>query len=101
MNHHLRFPKGSRRVEAALVGAGAFGCSLLAQSRRMSLLRTGIAVDREAATAAAGFAAAGVPTVDIAQCDTAAEARAAWDRGHYVATGNLNAVIDLPFDILV
>ena len=101
MNHHLRFPKGSRRVEAALVGAGAFGRSLLAQSRRMSLLRTGITVDREAATAAAGFAAAGVPTVDIAQCNTAAEARAAWDRGHYVATGNLDAVIDLPFDILV
>ena len=101
MNHHLRFPAGSRRVEAALVGAGAFGKSLLAQGRRMTLLSTRIAVDRDAATAAAGLAAAGTPAAEVALCADATEARAAWDRGQSIATGQLDAVIDLPYDILV
>lgn len=101
MNHHLRFPPGSRRVEAAVVGAGAFGRSFLAQGRRMALMGARIAVDRDVATAAAGFAAVGVPAPDIAGCATAAEARIAWDRGACVAADRLDTVLDLPFDVLV
>lgn len=101
MNHHLRFPEGSRRIEAAVVGAGAFGRSFLAQGRRMTLMGARIAVDRDASTAAAGLAAAGVPAREIAICSTASEARTAWEHGDSVATGRLDAVLDLPFDVLV
>lgn len=101
MNHHLRFPPGSRRVEAAVVGAGAFGRSFLAQGRRMALMGARIAVDRDATLAAAGLAAAGVPAGAIVSCSTAAEARAAWEAGHCIATGSLDDVLELPFDVLV
>ncbi len=101
MNHHLRFPPGSRRIEAAVVGAGAFGRSFLAQGRRMALMGARIAVDRDAVTAAAGLAAANVPRGDIALCVNSIESRAAWDRGHCIATGSLDSILDLPFDVLV
>ena len=101
MNHHLRFPPGSRRIEAAVVGAGAFGRSFLAQGRRMPLMGARIVVDRDIATAAAGFTAIGIPAPDIAGCATAAEARAAWDRGACVAADRLDTVLGLPFDVLV
>lgn len=67
----------------------------------MTLMGARIAVDRDASTAAAGLAAAGVPAREIAICSTALEARTAWERGDSVATGRLDAVLDLPFDVLV
>jgi predicted homoserine dehydrogenase-like protein len=101
MNYHTRFPAGSRPAETALVGAGAFGRSFLAQGRRMALMNARIAVDRQADIAAAAFAAVGWPDSAIAICTTPAEAAAAWNAGHAVAAARLDVVLDLPFDILV
>jgi len=58
-------------------------------------------VDREAAIAAAAFAAVGVPAGEISCCVTAAEAAAAWRAGRCIAASRLETVLDLPFDILV
>jgi predicted homoserine dehydrogenase-like protein len=101
MNYRTRFPAGSRPVETALVGAGAFGRSFLGQGRRMALMNARIAVDREASIAAAAFIAVGVPAGDIAQCATPEQASAAWQAGRHVAAGRLDTVLHLPFDILV
>jgi len=60
-----------------------------------------IAVDRDAAIAAAAFAAIGVPDAEVASCGTPEEASAAWNAGRCIATGSLDAVLHLPFDILV
>ena len=101
MNHHVRFRPESRRVEAAVVGAGAFGRSFLAQGRRMRLMGARIAVDREAAIAAAGLVAAGAAAAEIAECATAADAKGAWERGLCIASASLDVILDLPFDVLV
>src|SRR4051812_7031593 len=101
MNYHQHFRASERTVEAALVGAGAFGRSLIEQSLNIPQLSVRIAVDISADSAAAAFAAVGMPEENIARCDSPATARDAWDRGLVVAAGSLDLVLDLPFDILV
>ncbi|WP_102959612.1 NAD(P)H-dependent oxidoreductase [Mangrovicella endophytica] len=101
MNSHLRFRRAERPVEAALVGAGAFGRSLLGQGRRMDLLNVRVAIDVTAERAAEAFRAVGWPQAEIATCRTAAEADAAWQRGEAVAAGDLTVVLGLPVDIVV
>ncbi|MFX4377567.1 hypothetical protein ABTA44_21180, partial [Acinetobacter baumannii] len=43
----------------------------------------------------------GRAAADIALCETAAEAEAAWVAGRAVAAGRLAGVLGLPFDIVV
>uniref|UniRef100_UPI001954458F hypothetical protein n=1 Tax=Klebsiella pneumoniae TaxID=573 RepID=UPI001954458F len=66
MNSHRRFARAERPIEVALIGAGAFGRSLLGQGRRMSLMNVRIAVDISAARAAEAFLADGRAAADIA-----------------------------------
>lgn len=101
MNSHQRFARAERPIEVALVGAGAFGRSLLGQGRRMPLMKVRIAVDVSAARAAEAFRADGWADADIAMCETATEAAAAWAAGRAVAAGRLAVVLGLPFDIVV
>lgn len=101
MNSHLRFAKATRPIEVALVGAGAFGRSLLGQGNRMKLLSVRIAVDVTAERAAEAFRATGRSDSEIALCDSPAEALAAWGAGKVVAAGRLDAVLGLPLDIVV
>ncbi len=101
MNYHSRYAGIVQPVETCLVGGGAFGQSLLAQARFIRRLSVRIVVDLSGEAAAAAFVAAGLPKADIRICDTAAEARAAWDAGRLVAAGSVETVIGLPFHILV
>ncbi|MBB3937254.1 flagellar biosynthesis protein FlgA [Aureimonas phyllosphaerae] len=101
MNSHQRFAKADRPVEALLVGAGAFGRSLLGQGRRMALLNVRVAVDTSVERAVEAFRAAGWSASEIAACTSAADARAAWDAGQCVASARLADVLALPVDILV
>ena len=101
MNTHLRFAQATRPVEAALVGAGAFGRSLLGQGRRMALLNVRVAVDLTSDRAAEAFRATGWADTDIARCETPTEAAAAWTDGRAVAAGRLTDVLALPIDIVV
>ena len=101
MNHHLRFRAATRAVEALLVGAGAFGRSLLGQGRRMLLLNVRVAVDTSAERAAEAFRDSGWAPAEIVLCGSAEEARAAWDAGLCVAAGRLADVLALPVDIVV
>ncbi|HVK91991.1 MAG TPA: flagellar biosynthesis protein FlgA, partial [Mycoplana sp.] len=59
------------------------------------------AVDMTAEAASRAFAAAGFTPSEIALCETAAAARAAWDSGKCVAAASLDIVLDLPFRLLV
>lgn len=101
MNSHTRFARAERPIEVALVGAGAFGCSLLGQGARMDLMNVRVAVDVSAERAAEAFRATGRADSDIALCATAEEAATAWDRGLSVAAGALDIVLPLPVDIVV
>jgi len=101
MNHHRYFAAAKRPVETCLVGTGSFGRSFLAQARRVPLMRARVAVDVDARTAAEALAAVGVARAEIALCATAAEARAAWEAGRTIAAGDLAAVLDLPFEVVL
>lgn len=101
MNFHAHYASIAKPVETCLVGSGGFGRSYLDQARRIALVNARIAVDMTADAAGRAFAAAGIDRREIALCETAAEARAAWATGRHVAAGRLESVIDLPFDMLV
>ncbi|WP_285294334.1 NAD(P)H-dependent oxidoreductase [Aureimonas altamirensis] len=101
MNAHNRFSRASRPIEVALVGAGAFGRSLLGQGRRMALMNVRVAVDVTAERAADAFRAVGWDAGQIVVCHSRAEAQAAWKAGHCVAAGRLADILSLPVDIVV
>ena len=82
-----------RPVRAALLGAGEFGLSLIAQARRMRGLRITAALDRDPARVAAALAAAGVPH---RRCASAAEARAAEAAGELALLDGIDDLLALP-----
>ncbi|PVE23573.1 flagellar biosynthesis protein FlgA [Microvirga sp. KLBC 81] len=101
MNYHTYYAKADRPVETCVVGTGGFGQSFLAQAQRVPLMNARIAVDVTAESAASGLRAAGVEPRKIQICESARDARAAWDRGEYIATGDFSLVAELPFDVVV
>lgn len=101
MNFHSLYAGIDRPVQTCVVGSGGFGQSFLAQAGRMKLMAARIAVDQDTATAANALAQAGIDRARIRACATPAEARRAWDEGHYIAADSVDTVIDLPFEVLV
>lgn len=103
MNFHTYFGGGAATapVETCIVGTGGFGRSFLAQGLRVPLMRTRVAVDVKAEIAAASMRAAGIADADISICETPEAARAAWDAGRYIATSQLETVLELPIDVVV
>ena len=101
MNYHSRYAGITSPIETCIAGSGAFGQSFLAQARFIEKMSARIAVDLTAEAAARALTAAGVATADIRLCATAAEARLAWNAGHYVAASRLDTVIGLPFQMVI
>jgi predicted homoserine dehydrogenase-like protein len=101
MNYHAYYAKADRPVETCVVGTGGFGQSFLAQAQRVPLMNARIAVDLTSKGAASGLRAAGIEARKIQVCETNRDAKAAWDRGDYIATDDLALVADLPFDVVV
>lgn len=103
MNYHTYFtvPNGAGPVQCCIIGTGGFGLSFLAQSRKIALLRTRVAIDLDANSAAAAMVAAGYPQDDVAICRTRVEAKSAWDSGRSIAADDISVVLDLPIDVVV
>jgi predicted homoserine dehydrogenase-like protein len=101
MNHLDYYASAQRPVETCVVGSGGFGRSFLAQGLRVPLMRARVAVDVDVAIAAAGFTALGVAPASIAQCQSAAQAQQAWDKGQFIAAADLAIVVGLPIDVVV
>jgi predicted homoserine dehydrogenase-like protein len=103
MNHHTYFAAeaGSTPVECCIVGTGGFGRSFLAQSRRMQLLSTRIAVDISAEPAAGALKWVGIAADAIAVCAAAEAARQAWEAGRFIAAGELEIVLGLPCSVVI
>ncbi len=103
MNYHTYFSSPTRiePVQTCIVGTGGFGRSFLAQGLRVPLMQTRVAVDVSAETAAASMRSAGIAGADVRICQSAVEARAAWDAGKFIAAGRLETILDLPLDVVV
>lgn len=99
MNHHSYFGAAARRVEACLVGSGAFGRSLLAT--RVPQLSVRVAVDMDTATAAAALRSAGWSADSIVEVEGPDMAARAFTQGKAVAASNIDHVLGLPVEIVV
>lgn len=101
MNFHSYFAAERAPVETCIVGTGGFGRSFLAQGLRVPMMRARVAVDREAEIAAASLTAVGIEPRRIHICRSAAEAKAAYEAGDFVAADDLALVLDLPVEVVV
>jgi predicted homoserine dehydrogenase-like protein len=101
MNYHTYFGANADPVECCIVGTGGFGRSFISQSLKTPLISTRVAVDMKAETAAEVLRGLGIDAARIAQCATSTEARAAWDQGQYIATGDIATILDLPISVVV
>lgn len=101
MNHLDYYAGAARPIQTCVVGSGGFGRSFIAQGLRVPLMRARVAVDIDAATAAAAFTALGIAADEVATCRSAEEAQRAWEAGRFVAAGDLATVVGLPIDVVV
>ena len=101
MNYHGYFGSARRPVETCIVGTGDFGRSFLGQGRRAPLIGARVAVDVSAERAAEAWRSVGIEGREIALCASPAEAKSAWDAGRVIAAGSLEAVLDLPIDVVI
>lgn len=85
-------------VMAGLAGAGEFGLSLIAQSRRMKGLAIRAVVDRDIPRVLAALAAM---KIDARACHARAAAQAAWDAGALAVCESIDDLLALPLEILV
>lgn len=99
--NYLQHFDSKRIIEACVAGAGDFGRGILRQARQMQGLSARIAIDVDAESAARALRLSGVPEAQIMVCHNEKEAVAAWRGGLYIASGSLESVKHLPFDILV
>jgi predicted homoserine dehydrogenase-like protein len=85
-------------VAAALIGAGEFGLSLIAQSRRMTGLKILAAADKDLARVADTLGPMAVPA---RRCDSAAAAKAAVARGEIALCESVADLLALPIEMVV
>lgn len=91
-------PALERPVQAALLGAGEFGLSLIAQARRMRGLDIVAAFDLDPARVSAALAEMGVPH---RRCASLAEAEAARAAGALALCERLDDLLRLPLGMVV
>ena len=101
MNFHAHYAGITEPVETCLVGSGGFARSYRPRARRTRVVNARIAVEVTAEAAGRAFAAAGFEPREIALCQTAAEAKTAWNAGQRIAAARLDVVMELPFALLV
>jgi predicted homoserine dehydrogenase-like protein len=101
MNYHALLSRTDRVVRAALIGAGEFGRTLVAQSRGIDNLDVCVLCDRDLGSAREACSRAGIPEDAFAVCDSPTSARDALERGRRVLVEDSALVMDLDVDIVV
>jgi predicted homoserine dehydrogenase-like protein len=90
-----------KTVRALLIGAGEYGCSFLAQARRVPGLMVCAVHARRVERGVTAFQHAGLPKDAIRVCDSLAQAEATLAAGRVVVSGDALMLIRLPLDIVV
>lgn len=88
-------------ISAGIVGVGEFGRSFLSQARLVPGLEARAACDREPERGRAAFRALGIDDERIRLCDSAAEAKRAFQAGHAVVVADPELLLALPLDAVV
>lgn len=90
-----------KTVRALIIGAGEYGFSLVAQSRRTPGLNVTAIHARRTERGVAAYKHAGLPDEAIAVCDNKAQAEAALAAGKVVVSNDAIMLIQLPIDVVV
>jgi len=90
-----------KTVRALIIGAGEYGFSLVAQSRRTPGLTVTAIHARRTERGVAAFKHAGLPDDAIVVCDTKAQAETALAAGNVVVSNDAIMLIQLPIDVVV
>jgi predicted homoserine dehydrogenase-like protein len=102
MNLEPLFAKADQRpARAGLVGAGQFGATFVAQSRRIPSLSTVAVCDLDMDRAAAAASAAGFGDAEIVRCEGRAAATAAIQAGKLAIVEDARILAELPLDIVL
>ena len=91
-------PARENPVSVALIGAGEFGMSLIAQSRRMQGLAVKAVADKDLDRVAESLSTMGIAA---RRCDSAAAGKAALDAGEIAICGAVADLLTLPIDMVV
>jgi predicted homoserine dehydrogenase-like protein len=98
---HSALLDGARTLVAGIVGAGEFGASFVYRSMRAPGLRVAGAADAQVERAVQAARSAGIPDERIARCDSAAQAKTAFERGDFVACASAAILCALELDFVV
>ncbi len=90
-----------RTVRSLVIGAGEYGFSFVAQSRRTPGLEVSAIHARRVERGVAAFRHAGIPDEAIQVCETLAQAEAALGAGRVVVSNDPFMLMRLPLDIVV
>jgi predicted homoserine dehydrogenase-like protein len=88
-------------VRTLLTGAGEYGFSFVAQSRRTPGLTVSAIYARKVERGVAAFRHAGLPEDAVKICETLAEAKAALGAGKAVVSSDALMLMELPIDLVV
>ncbi len=90
-----------RTVKALIIGAGEYGFSLVAQSRKTPGLSVTAIHARRPERGVAAFKYAGLPEEAIAVCETKSQADKALAAGKVVVSSDALMLVQLPIDVVV
>jgi predicted homoserine dehydrogenase-like protein len=96
---HSTLLDGARTLVAGVVGAGEFGASFVYRSMRAPGLRVAGAADTDLERAVRVAERAGIDRV--ARCDSPAKAKAAFERGEFIACASADILCALELDFVV
>ncbi|MDP1992487.1 MAG: hypothetical protein Q8K00_15880 [Syntrophales bacterium] len=97
----LQHSAREKTVRALIIGAGEYGFSLVAQSRRTPGLSVTAIHARRTERGVAAFKHAGLPDDAIVVCETRAQAETALASGKVVVSNDALMLIQLPIDVVV
>ncbi|KAA0016819.1 flagellar biosynthesis protein FlgA [Salinicola corii] len=98
LSHYL---DGDAPIRCCVIGSGGFGRSFILHARHLAAVEARVVIDLDPALAAKALVDAGIESARIRHCRTPAEASRAWDRGDWIVGDRLEAVIDLPLDVVI
>ncbi len=97
----LQHSAREKTVRALIIGAGEYGFSLVAQSRRTPGLSVVAISERRMERGVEAFKHAGLPDEAIAVCETKTQAETALTAGKVVVSNDALMLIQLPIDVVV
>jgi predicted homoserine dehydrogenase-like protein len=98
---HLFEQTGEKQIRAGLIGTGAYGTSLLAQTQWIPRLEIPVICEQDLTAAQQACQYAGIPEDQIALCDNRQAVLRAVETGRWAIIEDPLLLMDVPLDLIV